>query len=297
MLQLLLRKIRYNLLFYYYRYRVPERILFDGVSPYSHIRVIQQGNKLQMCFVKEGREEYNQSDMDVLDPLHLSMEYTRLMFAAFFFIPDLTRVNRVLMVGLGGGVFCPLIKEYLPRATLDIVEIDAMVVSLARSFFNFRESQNINLYIEDIQEYIKKTRECYDLILSDPFLLNYVPLHLRTLEYYRKIKRILKDNGVFSRNIVTKARFFSEEIKAVTSLFPSTYFFEGKDDNSAMVICNSPYAKYYKDDIFKAARNLEKRYRFSLPLTDLALCYRESMAQMNGEILTDDIVTEFKCRS
>jgi spermidine synthase len=286
----LLRKIRYNFLFYYYRYKNSPQILFDGVSRYSRIRVIQEGSMRRLVFVKPAAEkqlEYTESILDLIEPLYLRMEYTRLMFAGLFFPPELASIKRVLMIGLGGGVFCPVIRKYLPQATLDIVEIDQLVVDVARRYFEFSESPQINLYINDARKYIEETNQSYDLILSDACILREVPLHLRTVEYYHKLKDILNDRGVFSGNISVKDRLFTREIKAITSLFPATHFFVGKTANAAVVACNSTENKYNKNDVLKTAQRLEQQHRFRFPLTDLAHCFAETLPEKTGEILTD----------
>ena len=294
MLTTLLKKIRYHILFHYYHYRFPEKTLYDATSQYSHIRVKQVGNKRRLVYVKQVNDnqiEYTQSDRDMLDPLSLSMEYTRLIFSSLLFFPGLANIKRILMIGLGGGVFCPVIREHLPHATLDIVEIDKMVVDLARRYFNFKESANVNLYIDDGREFIEKTEHRYDLVLSDPYLIigdNYeVPGRLRTVEYYRSLKDILNEGGVFTANIFLDDRSLAQEIKTIADLFGPTYFFSGKSNNSAIVACHSPSTKYSKDDLIEAARRLESQHRFSFRPTDLAQSLDENIPRTDGEILTD----------
>ena len=291
----LLRKIRYNILFYYYRHKFPPKVLFDGVSRYSRIRVIQEGSTRRLVFIKSAAEkqlEYTESILDLIEPLYLRMEYTRLMFAGLFFPLNLASIKRVLMIGLGGGVFCPVIRKYLPQTTLDILEIDQMVVDVARRYFEFSESPKINLYINDARKYIKETNQSYDLILSDACILREVPIHLRTVEYYRQLKDILSDQGVFSGNISVKDRLFTREIKAITSLFPATHLFVGKTANAAVVACNSAENKYNKNDILKTAQRLEQKYRFPFPLIDLAHCFAETLPEIAGEVLTDKNISK-----
>jgi spermidine synthase len=224
----------------------------------------------------------------MLDPLNLSMEYTRLIFSSLLFFPDLASIKRILIIGLGGGAFYPLIRKYLPLASLDVVEIDEMVVDLARRYFKFQESPKTNIYIDDIRNYIEKSDQRYDLVLSDPFFLGEVPIHLRTAEYYQNIKEILNDQGVFSGNIVLQAPCLAGEIKAVKNLFPSSYLFVGKTDNAAIIACNSPQTNYSKDDIIKTAKRLEHEHRFSFRLTELAQSMEETVSDVNAEILTDE---------
>lgn len=295
MLTTLLKKIRYNILFHYYRYRLPPNTLYEATSRYSHIRVKQDGSKRRLVYVKQVNDnqiEYTQSDRDMLDPLNLSMEYTRLIFSSLLFFPDLTGIKRILMIGLGGGVFCPVIREYLPHAVLDIVEIDEMIVDMARRYFDFKESANVNLYIADGREFIEKTDRRYDLVLSDPYLIigdNYeVPGRLRTVEYYRSLKAILNEGGIYSANIFVEDRLLAQEIKTISSLFGPTYFFTGKSNNSAIVACHSPDITYSKDDLIKAALKLEGRHRFSFRPTDLAQSLDENISMRDGEILTDE---------
>ncbi|MFQ5646827.1 MAG: spermidine synthase [bacterium] len=284
----LLKKIRYNFLYYYYRYTTPDKILFEGSTPFNHVKVQQAGSKLRLIFVDK-EKEYTESERDLLDPLFLSLEYTRMTFVAFSFFSELSSIKRILMIGLGGGVYCPLIREYLPDAVLDIVEIDEQIADLARRYFQFEETSRVNLYIEDARDYVKRTDRRYDLVLSDPYILNYVPANLRTIEYYRELKGILTENGVFSGNIPLKDRLITQEIKTIINVFSFCRLLSGVSSNNGVIVASGRPADYFsKQELLKQARRLDKKHRFHFKQENLVKCLHDIITPIDCEALTDD---------
>lgn len=58
-------------------------------------------------------------------------------------------LERVLVLGLGGGALCTYLHEKFPQLVIDGVEIDPMMETLAKKYFGFKQSENLKSHIAD----------------------------------------------------------------------------------------------------------------------------------------------------
>jgi spermidine synthase len=113
--------------------------------------------------------------------------YTKYFPLGFVFNPT---AKKVLFVG-GGGFSGP--KFFLnthPDVAVDVVEIDPVVIDVAKKYFDVDASDNnkqsrLNIYNEHARSFLSRTNQKYDIIVLDAYSKNYVPFHLMTLEYYQ----------------------------------------------------------------------------------------------------------------
>lgn len=107
---------------------------------------------------------------------------------------NIIRGNKVLIFGLGGGIFANKLSE---KYGLDVtvVDIDSRMEYLARNFFSL--SDNVKVINMDARNYINYMEDGeYDIIMFDTFLGEYIPSHLFTIEALTKVKEKLNPNGV-----------------------------------------------------------------------------------------------------
>ena len=112
--------------------------------------------------------------------------------------------ERILVIGLGVGIL-PKIFHYLsPNTMIDVVEIDPVVIDLARKYFDFHENNFIRVYIEDGRHFLERQQSNqYDVIMVDVFTVNgRIPHALRTLECLGEYLRILKSTGLVVANFL-----------------------------------------------------------------------------------------------
>jgi spermidine synthase len=96
------------------------------------------------------------------------------------------------------------LKNY-PNVTVDVVEIDPVVIDVAHKYFNVTENPRLNIYNDDARDFLTKTsnNQKYDIIVLDAFSKNYVPFHLMTLQYYQLLyNKLTAPNGVIVSNQV-----------------------------------------------------------------------------------------------
>src|SRR5688572_15116631 len=146
------------------RCQAQARVVFETTSPYHHIRVIDQQGLRALSF--DGSME---TRMSLRDPLTGHFEYTE-----YFHMPWLWHSNltNVLMVGLGGGSVQRAYEHYYPQVTIETVEIDAMVVRIAKEYFGFKESERQRVHVMDGRVHLRRTGTKYDAIIMDAYVKN-----------------------------------------------------------------------------------------------------------------------------
>ena len=109
---------------------------------------------------------------------------------------------RRLLAGLGGGALVRFLNHYFPQLRLDVVEIDPVVVRVAREFFGTIAGPRKRVFIADGRDHLRQTAERYDLILLDAHLppgertdSTGHPLNLKAEAFYRSLHQRLRPGG------------------------------------------------------------------------------------------------------
>ncbi len=114
--------------------------------------------------------QLRQSCMKVDEPERLVLPYSRGMTAPLLF---LSKLERVLMVGLGGGSLARFFRYYFPQTAIDVVELSPRVVSVAREYFAVVPDDKLTIETGDGAVFLREADRGrfsgYDLILVDAF--------------------------------------------------------------------------------------------------------------------------------
>lgn len=198
-----------------------EKTLFEGESAYTGMRVFEREGLRYLSF-----GNYWQTAIRPDDPAYLHFPYTRTAMAAFALTPEGDK--RVLLVGLGGGAMATFIKRSFPEVTLDVVELDPMVLEVAQEYFGFQKDAMGEVRVGDGRTYLRKTERLYDIIFLDAYKAGELPFHLTTAEFMRLVRSRLKPEGVVAAHLWGKNlnRYFDAQIKTLQAVFPRVYLFE-----------------------------------------------------------------------
>ncbi len=101
--------------------------------------------------------------------------------------------KRCLILGLGGGSVAKLINNFWPSTHITGIDIDSVIVQLGKKYLGL-DKLNINIIISDAKYLILNTK--YDLICIDMYKGENVPEEFNTLEFIKKIKKLLTKDGV-----------------------------------------------------------------------------------------------------
>lgn len=179
-----------------------------------------------------------QSAMYIDHPQELALEYTKFYQLATHFK---TRMERVLMLGGGAYSFPMHLLNRYPAVSVDVVELDPQVTSLARRFFSLTESPRLSIHHEDARTFLNHNQAKFDVIYCDTFNSHYaIPFHLTTLEVVKKLHDALVEDGIVMTNILSsidgqEGRFLRAEHATFCAVFPQVYLFPVADPSDGEI--------------------------------------------------------------
>ena len=185
-----------------------------------HVDVMVMEGQTFRCMTFDRRNLF-QSCMHKAQPMQLALEYTRGLLAGLRFLPEPPR--RILLVGLGGGSIPKVIMAHFPHTALDVVELDAAVVQVARTWFDFQPNGQVAVHAMDARVFVRqkiRQGQHYDLILLDAFDHDYVPEHLLTVEFLQQVRQLLAPGGVVAANTFSRGRLQPHEEATWQAVFP-----------------------------------------------------------------------------
>ncbi len=198
--------------------RAEEGVVFLGDSPYHRILVRDRGPFREMKF-----NMAMQTRMLRSDPLGPGLEYTDTFHIAPLFRPG---IRRVLMIGLGGGTAARQFAHLYPEAVVDIVEVDPLVVDVAKRYFGVTPGERLRIHIADGRTFLARSQQRWDLIVIDAYTVNRygdtIPAHLTTRELFTTVAARLGDGGIVHFHCAFSDSNLSAAIHAtMASVFPS----------------------------------------------------------------------------
>jgi spermidine synthase len=217
-------------------------LVYETTSPYHHIRVIDEGGLRSLCF-----DDATESRISLQDPLKGHFEYTEYFHMAWLWN---ARITNVLMVGLGGGSAQRSFVRYHPGVMIETVEIDPMVVQVARDYFGFQESEAQRVRVEDGRVSLRRSTARRDLIILDAYVSgrygSSIPQHLATKEFFELVREHLTTNGVVAYNVIGSMSGWHADIvgaifRTLKTVFPQVYIFQARTSiNLVLVATRSP---------------------------------------------------------
>lgn len=130
----------------------------------------------------------------------------------------------ILVLGVAGGsVIETLKKEIKFEGQITGVEIDPVVVELAKKYFGLGKYNNVSIVIDDAFEFVLKSKEKYDLIIIDIFQDTTMPNFLFEDFFINRINFLLKVNGFILFNTMILNKNDSERNFDYRNKFDSNY--------------------------------------------------------------------------
>jgi len=111
------------------------------------------------------------------------------------------KIEKCLILGLGGGSVSKIVNKYWPNAKISGVELDKEMVNFGKDYLDLK---NVETKIEDAYKFCKeetKSNNKYDLIIVDLYLGDKFPGKFETDEFINLIKKLLTEDGkvIFNR--------------------------------------------------------------------------------------------------
>jgi spermidine synthase len=206
-------------------FAVEGRVLYETQTPYQELEVTEINDTRTLYL-----DDQQHSAMDIDQPTRHVFEYTRYFHLPYLLADDPDDIDRVLFIG-GGGFTGPkrFVEEY--DATVDVVEIDPEVISVAERYFAVNESHpQLNIYQGDGRRYLRETNRTYDLIVLDAYKKDKVPFQLTTVEFFELAESRLSADGMLYANVISAetgpaSKFYRAEYRTMSEVFPQVYTF------------------------------------------------------------------------
>lgn len=200
----------------------PIKPLYEKETQYNHLDVIDSDNYRSLYL-----NGLRHSSMDRNDPTKLVIDYTEYFHLGKALNPEF---KNVLFVG-GGGFSGP--KNFLllyPELRVDVVEIDADVIDVAKKYFAVKDNPRLRIFNEDARTFLSKSNDQYDLIILDAYATDYVPYHLMTSEFFKIVESKLTPNGVVISNLIGSLEGQDSDLlrsvyKTMQETFPTMFVF------------------------------------------------------------------------
>jgi spermidine synthase len=252
-------------------------------TEHNDIFITKRGRELTMAFQLKGFD-YTESVANLTDPDDLPIKYTQVMTLAVAYPSAL---DRVLMLGLGGGTLATYLGRFLPDARIETVEIDPAVISAAKTYFGIRETPRVRYLEGDARVFLNRHTDRYDLILVDAFHGGYVPFHLLTREFYTLLKQRLAPGGAAAFNVHDGTKLYAATLATLRAVFASVHLYPTGQGEVIVVVTAEAAPK--ADALARRAAALQEKFGFRFPLPMLLERRTEkSGAAQAGELLTDD---------
>ncbi len=252
----------------------PDESIYEAESEYQYLRVHSFGD---MRLLSTGLFTYVQS-MRADDPGYSYLDIITTLPALIEEEPP-----SILTIGYGGGVLSTMLDELYGSVDAAFVEIDPMMVDVARSYFD--ANPNDAVFIDDGRRYLQKTDARYDVIAVDAYQDTSIPLNLITSEFFALCAERLRSGGYLAVNIASAGDGSNAFCRALGETMRQAF-----ESVTFARVPGSPSAVFIGSDAPLPFERALERYEEDWALTDAILTLQENAyeAPCGGSVMTDD---------
>ena len=267
-------------------------VVFEKVSPYHHVQVVDEQGMRMLSF--NGTRE---SRMSLAAPLQGHFEYTEYFHTPWVWNRE---IRRVLMIGLGGGSIQRAYQHYYTNVTVETVEIDPVVVNVAKEYFKVQETPALKIRNQDGRVFLNRTSDRYDVIIMDAYTTSRygssIPPHLTTREFFALASAHLTTNGVLAYNVIGQIQgwrtdFIGAMYRTLKEIFPQVYAFPAESSMNVVLVATKSAVHFDKVRVQREGSELIRLRKVSLPTFATRLRMFENaplVSVVKSFVLTDD---------
>jgi spermidine synthase len=113
-----------------------------------------------------------------------------------------------------------------PDARLTVVELDPVVVDVARRYFRLPDDPRLGVEVGDGRRFLAARPDRWDIVVVDAFFADAIPAHLVTQEFLTLLRSRLAPGGVVVANVIGAldgpgSRLFRSVYKTYRTAFPT----------------------------------------------------------------------------
>jgi spermidine synthase len=263
-----------------------ERTLVALQSPFNLIVVTEDESGFRT--LSFGHDGLPQSIVNIHDAEHLELPYSKVLPLCLAFIE---KPLRILIVGLGGGTLPGYFHRHLPETNIDVVEIDAEVVNVARLYFNFIEDARMQVHVQDGRDFMESRTSCYDLIILDSFGAESIPPHLLTVEFLQAVRNALNAGGVVAANVWGRSAnpLYEHMLLTYRAAFEEIYILDVPEPGTKILVGLQHKELVTRSDLLGKARQISLERGFRNDLCSALAGFRNSDSEQlkGGTVLRD----------
>lgn len=256
-------------------------ILAQRMTPYQTLEVTERDNAR---FLTSDGILHAAVDLTTRDPWVI---YTRVAAGAMLFEPDL---ERLLVLGMGGGSVGSYLASRLPNLHVDHVDIDPAVPELARDLMFFEENERTQVHVDDARRFLTKSEKTWDFIYADTYIGHSIPFHLSTVEFFREVEKHLVPEGLLGVNLTTGpgTPYGEAFLKTVRQVFRQIYVFNVPAGNY-FVLATNRGERWSHDQLRERGRQLDANLEFDPSLSEIAdFLSRAEVDLSSARVLRDE---------
>ena len=241
------------------------RVVFDWRSDFGRVLVVDQGDLRSLRFGQPDGD--SQSQISLSDPEKVPLACLR--YAAMGMLYP-RQLDRALMLGLGGGNFTKLLLRFSPKVRITAVEIDPVVVEVAREYFALPASPRLKVVVADAVAWVRSHRELYDFILHDAYPADDSLGPVWSEEFLREVRRHVAPGGVLVANVASpQGEAEAGVVRAFLRVFPEHACFRTENNvNQILVGLVPPAAPISKTDLLSRASERTKALGLGIDLSE-----------------------------
>jgi spermidine synthase len=237
-------------------------------------------------------DDYNQSAVDRREPGRAVFAYTDYLQVPLAFVSE---PRRVTLIGLGGGTIASHWLGDRANVEMTAVELDPQVMIAARDWFELPASSRLRLVARDGRMHLSTSPEDIDVLLMDAYLVDTLPVHLATREFFALARSRLTRSGVLASNVIgalrgPKSRLFRALYRTISDVFRTVYVFpvhEGEhrapvDARRNIIVVATDEARLPPDEIARRVAEVPRLAARSI------VPYEERIDVDDVPVLTDD---------
>jgi spermidine synthase len=263
-----------------------ERVILEQTSPYNTVYVSE--NQDGMRILRFERYGARQSVVKLGHPEHLELPYARVIPLAFAFVD---RPKSALVIGLGGGTIPSFLRKSYPDMKIDAVDIDPVVVEVAKSHFGFREDDLMRAHVADGRQFVEQAKDRYDLVFLDGFGTDSVPAHLTTREFLTAVKNILTPRGIVVGNLWGRDanRLYDSMVLTYRDVYQEIRIVDVLGSGNKMLFASAQKTGLTDRQLVTRAYEVSRKFRLGEELVQLADQQMRPPGRdgQSGKLLTD----------
>ncbi|MED6287130.1 eEF1A lysine and N-terminal methyltransferase [Characodon lateralis] len=176
----------------------------------------------------------------------------------------------VLLVGLGGGGLPQFLRDFVPNATVEVVELDPVVLEVAKEWFGFRPDDRLTVTLGDGLERIcsleKEGGHLFDVIMFDvdnkdsSLGMSCPPAGFVETPVLQKVFNLLTPRGLFILNLVCRDPVLRKNVlERVRSVFPTILSRKIAEEINEVLLCSREEkdAAHILPSMSQAAKNFQ----------------------------------------